>query len=199
MCKKISFQTKLLIFIVTITIVLYNRERIRFSGYQLLLYQRVDLLLAQKIYYWLGGDISQEVFFDKALCEKRKDVAQFLLDSGVNINQRNPPCSATFLHGFLTIPGNFPGGSPNRREVGIVEWLLKKGADVHAKDSMGRTPLQYSMEEPNVSLDVVKLLIKAGAELEADYGHGLGLVGYAKMQGSVGLVEILLEAGAPDR
>ncbi len=96
----------------------------------------------------------------------------------------------------------------------IVTYLLSKGAHIDVKNKDGRTPLMLSGKEVPVldhdsnrmkSLDTMKILIKAGANLNARANDGQTAIVYSiwanrEVMGGIGhamgAVGLLLKAGA---
>jgi ankyrin repeat protein len=86
--------------------------------------------------------------------------------------------------------------------VNFVRLALDHGADVNAFDSAGRTPLMYAAISDFEPLDVAKLLIERGADVNARSQHkGSGDSGrtpldLANLRGKTPMVELLIKAGA---
>ena len=81
----------------------------------------------------------------------------------------------------------------------VVELLLARGAPVDAADTRGYTALFHACLDPEEDRghpEVVALLARAGANLEADIGYGVRPLMYAAGNGEAGVVEVLLAAGA---
>jgi ankyrin repeat protein len=77
----------------------------------------------------------------------------------------------------------------------IVQLLLKAGADKDATNNLGYTPLIVAAE--NGSARVVKLLLDAGADIEAtERNNGYNALTLAAEYGYVDVVKLLLDAGA---
>ena len=74
--------------------------------------------------------------------------------------------------------------------------LLRHKADVFAKDSDGATPLMYSVYNKNPQ--VIKILIKAGSDIEARTSSGYtALMAAANIDPpNIEAVKVLLNAGA---
>lgn len=75
-----------------------------------------------------------------------------------------------------------------------VHELLKKGADINARNKNGKTGLMCAVFSRNVS--VVKELIREGADLNAQDKKGKTALMYAVEEGSAEIVDVLLIAGA---
>ncbi|HEY7181814.1 MAG TPA: ankyrin repeat domain-containing protein [Blastocatellia bacterium] len=80
--------------------------------------------------------------------------------------------------------------------------MLDHGADVNAVDPMGRTALMYAATSDQLPLDVVKLFIERGADVNARSRHaqsadtGLTALDLAKMRGETPIVTLLIKSGA---
>jgi ankyrin repeat protein len=80
--------------------------------------------------------------------------------------------------------------------------MLNQGADVNKFDPLGRTPLMYAAASDALPLDVVKLLIERGADVNAKSRHklsgdaGLSVLDIAKLHGETPIVEWLVKSGA---
>lgn len=63
----------------------------------------------------------------------------------------------------------------------IAKKLIDLGADVNEPDNDGKTPLMYASD--NCNLDLIDLLIKKGANIEAKYGSLTAfLIAYSKIK-----------------
>jgi len=87
-------------------------------------------------------------------------------------------------------------------DVSSTRRLLDLGADVNAVDPPGRTPLLYAAGSDLVPLDLVKLLVERGANVNAKVGHpnavdtGWSVLDVAKLRGNTPVVDFLVKAGA---
>lgn len=87
-------------------------------------------------------------------------------------------------------------------DVRAVRMMLDHGAEVNAVDPTGRTALHYAAASELVPVDVVKLLIERGADINAKSRHprsgdtGLTPLDLARFMGETPVVEALREAGA---
>ncbi|KAK2591217.1 hypothetical protein QQS21_011102 [Conoideocrella luteorostrata] len=73
----------------------------------------------------------------------------------------------------------------------VAKLLLKKGADIEAKDKYGQTPLSLATEEGREA--VAKLLLDKGADIEAKDKHGRTPLSLATKEA---MTKLLLEKGA---
>lgn len=126
-----------------------------------------------------------------AVCEGNSALVTHLLDAGADVNSTNRfGCSAIFValkfgrtdllkiflsrgadpnRGLAPSPSG-PGMTPlmlaaEMQNVAAVELLIKRGADVNAREKLGMTPLHYAAGTGN--LRTVKLLLAANANREA--------------------------------
>ncbi|HWE50672.1 MAG TPA: ankyrin repeat domain-containing protein [Bryobacteraceae bacterium] len=87
-------------------------------------------------------------------------------------------------------------------DVSAVRIALDHGADVNAFDPLGRTPLMYAAASDLLPLDVVKLLIERGANVNAvnkdknEGDSGLSVLDIAKLHGDTPVVAWLYKSGA---
>ncbi len=87
-------------------------------------------------------------------------------------------------------------------DVNAVRLMLDHGADVDAFDSLGRTPLMYAAASDLLDLDVVKLLVARGADVNAKNVHkqsgdsGMTVLDIAKLHGDTPVVAWLVKSGA---
>ena len=100
-------------------------------------------------------------------------ILQFLLKSGGDIEARYDNRHIYRFSTSLHIACEY-----NHADTATI--LLKKGADIHAKDFEGNTPLHLACKEEN-SLGLVKLLVKNGADIEAKNNGGKMPINIAKL------------------
>ncbi len=87
-------------------------------------------------------------------------------------------------------------------DVNAVRVALDHGAAVNAVDPLGRTPLMYAAASDLLALDVVKLLVERGADLNATSTHkqsgdaGLTALDIARLHGDTPIVAWLVKSGA---
>jgi tetratricopeptide (TPR) repeat protein len=80
------------------------------------------------------------------------------------------------------------------RDVPMVELLLSAGADPNVGDGRGETPLSFAALNPLGSLDIVRMLLRAGADPAYEYLPGQPLAESAKHIGLPGAAELLEQA-----
>lgn len=113
----------------------------------------------------------------------------FVEEYNVDVN-----CVSKFHYHYTPLHSAMSGAI--NRDSKIVNFLLERGANVNAKDKIGRTPLCLALLRGRI--DVANLLIEHGAEMNAQecYKNGANLLYYASMGGCINFVKLLLEQGA---
>ncbi len=87
-------------------------------------------------------------------------------------------------------------------DANAVKVMLDHGAPVNSVDPLGRTPLMYAAASDLVDLDVVRLLVERGANVNAKDVHkqggdsGLTVLDIAKLHGDTPVVQFLMKSGA---
>ena len=76
----------------------------------------------------------------------------------------------------------------------VLDSLIEKGADVHAKDNNGWTPLHWASYRGN--LKMAQLLIEKGADVNAKNYHGNTPLYWASFKGYLEITQLLIEKGA---
>ncbi|OGT20796.1 MAG: hypothetical protein A2342_03705 [Gallionellales bacterium RIFOXYB12_FULL_54_9] len=115
------------------------------------------------------------------------DVEQVKVLLAGNVEMRDAEGSTLLMLAAAT--GNLP----------VVELLVTSGAQVNARDERGWSPLTksvYNVEQDCGYPDVAEYLIAQGADIEAAIGYGVRPLMLAAGYGEIGLVEVLLNAGA---
>ena len=82
-----------------------------------------------------------------------------------------------------------------------IRYLLDHGADPKSFDATGRTALMYAAQAESLPLDLVKLLVERGSDINATNRHkdsvdsGWTPLDIAKLHGNTQIVEYLFQAG----
>ncbi|XP_024936359.1 uncharacterized protein LOC112493618 [Cephus cinctus] len=113
------------------------------------------------------------------------DVVKILLEHGASVVQKNHP-GETPLHVACLA-----------QSVPCAELLLKSpGIDVNAVDRVHRSPLHYTVMNTDSSVDLIDLLIKHGAAVNASDKDGFTPLHIAALNELSNCVEVLVWAGA---
>lgn len=121
-----------------------------------------------KLLFERGGDIKKGQLIHHAVERGLQDVTEILdllLQKGAQLNERKyedhwPSWNMTFFMGL----GTPLHGATRARELQVVDYLLRKGADPKVTDSMDRTALYYASQEGLT--EIIKLLEKREKEVE---------------------------------
>lgn len=110
------------------------------------------------------------------------DTAQYLLDHGASVNEKNMYGQSYFVDVVQS------------EKLDMIQLLLRYGADVHAREVTGRPIVAYAVNRGNIEL--VRLLLGHGAEANARDISGQALVTIASNKDQPELVQLLLSSGA---
>lgn len=135
----------------------------------------------------------------------RKDVADLLIARGAVVSSLHVAAFdgdldkiRSFIRGGADVNAKDELGRTPLYFAGskdVVEFLIANGADVNAKDPVGQTPLHFAARRGDK--DVAELLIDKGADVNAkDSYFKWTPLAWAKAQGCNQIVELLLKHGA---
>ena len=115
--------------------------------------------------------------------------AKFLKDRGAGLQEAASDSTAPKSGKTQDLPG-----AVQRGDLIEVARLLDSGADVNAKDQVGKTPLMKAAQAG--SLEVVKLLLDRGADANAKDEYGNTALGMSAFAGRLEIVKLLLDVCA---
>ena len=77
-----------------------------------------------------------------------------------------------------------------------VKLLVSKGADVHAKNNHGWTPLRTVMATVKPDIEIVPFLVSSGADVNTKCEQGITPLHIAVLMGNMELIEFFVSKGA---
>ena len=171
-----------------------NKEKLNEQLFNVIADEKVsDEARLKKLKYLvrLGADVNARLYgkslLSKALELQDEEVISFLKSKGANEWVISKEEALEFSKGFW----NDKGKLKSQEEI---KELLKKGANLEAKDKDGLTALMVAVY--NGHLEVVKYLAECGADLEAKDEEGYTALMTASEYGQLEVVKYLVELGA---
>ncbi len=139
---------------------------------------------------------------------RHRAILELLLDHGADINRPSvcPPltlalsegdeevCDLLFAHGARPSSEKLLPRLAARGDVTACRWLLSKGANIHARNYNGESPLFAAADQGRA--EVCELLHALGAEVDIGDDGGRTPLYAASRSGHAGLCEMLLRWGA---
>ena len=172
-----------------------NQEKLNEQLFNIIADEKVsDEAKLKKLKYLvrLGADVNA-MLYGKSLLSKAieqnagAEVQEFLREKGANEWVISKEEAKKLSQGFWDVWGNL-------KSLEEIKELLKKGADVEAKNKYEYTALMKAAI--NGQLDVVKYLIDNGADVEAKDDIGQTALMMAANWGKLDVVKCLVEGGA---
>ncbi|MDR1385877.1 MAG: ankyrin repeat domain-containing protein [Planctomycetaceae bacterium] len=80
-------------------------------------------------------------------------------------------------------------------QIGVLKFLVEKGADVNAESNDGETPI-YVAAALSSKVDVLKFLVEKGADVNVKSNDGKAPLHWAAIDGNLEAVKVLVNAGA---
>lgn len=118
----------------------------------------VDVLFKSKLFHWVYvGDTALHV----AAAGYRVEIAKALLAAGADVAAAMNRRRSQPLHYAADGCSSSPAWNP-QRQVAMIQLLIESGADVHAQDQNGATPLHRAVRTRCAA--AVKFLLDAGAD-----------------------------------
>ena len=132
------------------------------------------------------GNLAARLLVMAAQNSRNPDALKFLINSGLDVNLRDPDEGVTPLFRAVTSDS-----------LDNLKLLLARGADVNARDVSGRTPLWHAATGLNTG--PITLLCQHGADVNAQDYEGRTALMHASDMCYTWDIRALLEAGADPR
>jgi ankyrin repeat protein len=150
----------------------------------------IDLLLQRRARID-AANAQQNSPLQEAIFNGKDEAARLLIERGADL-RRGDNLGRTALHFAARY---------NRKA--IVELLIAKGVDVNSRAAQERTPLNL-LTLMTQHVDVARILVQNGADVDAADSQGTMPLEHAVHQGSLAMIDLLLDSGAgfrtaPDR
>ncbi|KAK2772961.1 hypothetical protein FQN53_004331 [Emmonsiellopsis sp. PD_33] len=118
-----------------------------------------------------------------AIHQSDPHLAQLLVANGVDVKAEGHDLLYLIMHHAV-----------EKWDENLIRTLFEKGASVHSRDGIQRTPLHCAIKRR--SKGVIRLLVESGADVEAREIYGRTPLHLAAESGQAGLIQQLIECGA---
>jgi ankyrin repeat protein len=124
------------------------------------------------------------------------EAVKLLLAAGANVNAQSAPPGQQVKNGTIDLGRFTPlilasAYGPAR----VVKTLLDAGANVNAKEARGMTPLMYAAATDHGDIEIARMLVARGADLNVKSNADETALDWANKTGSTSLAEVLRKAG----
>ena len=153
-----------------ITPLMYAAQKGHMQIIELMMTYGGDLAISDE-FYWLPVHYAAKA--------GHTNVVKFIAEADGNLSARTYPDGDTLLH-LAT-------------RVEVVQYLVEKGADIHARNNKAKTPLHSAAE--NGQSDIISYLINQGADINARDEYGSSALVFAVRGGHTAACKVLIESG----
>ncbi|ORX57695.1 ankyrin [Piromyces finnis] len=127
---------------------------------------------------------------------KNIEFLKVLIKEGADINYKEKDTLITSLMSLSIIDKKLTINHVNAIIFNMFNLLLNAGANINAKDAAGKSALMYILSTKRVSLKLLKLLIKHGAQINDVDNLNISPLIYACKGNNKHILKFLLESGA---
>ena len=121
-----------------------------------------------------------------AVDENKLEIAKLLLDGGADVDQKGRNSNTPLMKAI------------DNNNAKMVKMLLEAKADVNLKqDTFRMSPLRNAISRPDTDIEIIKLLLEGGADIEEDCGYNGKVTPLVKAidYNRVEIVKLLIEKG----
>jgi ankyrin repeat protein len=126
-------------------------------------------------------DVTGETLLMAAVMNRDLPMARLVIAHGADVNARTRLGTPLIL-------------AAATRSAAMANLLLEAGAAVDGTTEDGETPLARAASDPQGSLELIRVLLDAGADPYREYPPGRSLIREARESRLTGVLELLLEA-----
>lgn len=134
-----------------------------------------------------GADVNQSIEgFTPLMLARDAKTVKILAEAGADVNARSELLKQTMLM-FAVSNG----------KADVVQALVDAGADVRAKDpDTGMTALAHAVMGKRSQMEIIRILLEAGANPDEGEILGMSMLNYAAVGGKSEVLQALIEGGA---